>query len=224
MLDLLRRTYEATWARYVFAGMYDRFLEKFEKAGLSEKRAEMLAPARGRTLEIGAGTGLNLPHYPPAVTEIVLTEPYLPMVAKLTKRVQAGGRRVQTAVAAAECLPFEDKSFDTVAAAMILCTVRDPEIALDEIARVLRPDGQYLFLEHVRNPDPRIAWKQDVIQPMWFVFGNRCHCNRPSVDNIKKSSLVIRELKWDKIPGAREFIEAMVIGRAQPAGTAGSVR
>jgi SAM-dependent methyltransferase len=217
MAGLLRKTYDATWGRYVFAGMYDRFLQKFEAAGLANKRAEMLAPARGRTLELGAGTGLNLAHYPATVTELVLTEPYPHMLTKLHQRVETADRRVQLTVAAAEKLPFDDASFDTVAAAMILCTVREPQDALREIARVLKPDGQYLFLEHVRNPDPNVARRQDLIQPAWFLFGNECHCNRPSVDNIQKSSLVIEDLKWDKIPAAREFIEAMVIGRARPA-------
>jgi len=217
MRNPVKTVYDATWGRYVFAGMYDRFLDKFERAGLGDKRAEMLAPAAGRTLELGAGTGLNLPHYPAAVTQLVLTEPYPHMVAKLTERVLATGERIQVVVAPAEELPFEDESFDTVTAAMILCTVRKPEVVLDEIARVLKPTGRYLFLEHVRNPDPRLARRQDLIQPAWYVFGNECHCNRPTVNTIERSSLVIEELKWDRIPAARRFIEAMVIGRARRA-------
>src|SRR5205085_11458821 len=102
---------------------------------------EMLAPAYGRTIELGAGTGLNLEHYPDAVTELVQTEPYPHMVPKLVERVRGSGRRAQVVVASAEELPFDDHSFDTVAAAMILCTVRNPEVVLDEIARVLKPDG-----------------------------------------------------------------------------------
>lgn len=217
MAGLVRRAYDATWGRFVFAGMYDRFLSRSEAAGLSAKRKEMLAPARGRTLELGAGTGLNLPHYPDAVTELVLTEPYPHMVAKLHEKVQQSGIRAQLTVAGAEELPFEDDSFDTVAAAMILCTVRDPDVVLAEIERVLKPDGQYLFLEHVRNPDPKVARRQDLIQPAWFLFGNECHCNRPTLETIGKSPLVIEDLRRDKIPAAKEFIEAMVIGRARPA-------
>ena len=211
----LRKTYNATWGKYVFAGMYDRFLARVEKYGLSEKRAEMLAPAYGRTIELGTGTGLNLPHYPEAVTELVLTEPYPPMVAKLEEKVRNYPKRVQLTVAGAEKLPFPDASFDTVAAAMILCTVPDPGPALAEISRVLKPGGQYLFLEHVRNPDPRVARKQDVMQIGWYWFGNECHCNRPTVQTLQDNPyLEIKELKHDKIPGAWEFIEAMIIGRA----------
>lgn len=217
MAGLIHKIYDATWGRYVFAGMYDRFLDKFEKAGLAEKRHEMLKPAYGRTIELGAGTGLNLDHYPEAVTELVVTEPYPHMVPKLAERVRGSSRRAQVVVAPAEELPFDDDTFDTVVAAMILCTVREPTVVLNEIARVLKPDGQYLFLEHVRNPDPKIARLQDLIQPAWYVFGNECHCNRPTVETLERSSLVLEDLKWDRIPKARKFIQAIVIGRARPA-------
>jgi len=211
----VRKAYNATWGKYVFAGLYDRFLAKVEKEGLALKRAEMVAPAYGRTIELGTGTGLNLPHYPDAVTELVLTEPYPPMVSKLEEKVRDYPKRVQLTVASAEKLPFDDASFDTVVAAMILCTVRNPDVALAEIQRVLKPGGQYLFLEHVRNPDPRIARKQDLIQMGWYWFGNECHCNRPTVETLENNGyLKIAELKQDKMPGAWEFIEAMIIGRA----------
>lgn len=214
MSSVLKKAYDATWGKYVFAGMYDKFLSRVEEHGLSEKRAEFLAPAYGKTVEIGTGTGLNLPHYPPTVTELILTEPYPHMVSKLEEKVRHDSRRIQLTVAGAERLPFEDGSIDTVAAAMILCTVPDPDPALREIERVLKPGGQYLFLEHVRNPDPKVARKQDIIQKGWYWFGNECHCNRPTVETLRGSSLVIEDLTETKMPGAWEFIEAMVIGRA----------
>ena len=130
MANLLKKAYDKTWGKYVFAAMYDRFLSKVEGYGLSEKRAEFLKPAYGRTIEIGTGTGLNLPHYPDAVTDLILTEPYPHMVSKLEEKVRDYPKRVQLTVAPAEKLPFPDNSFDTVAAAMILCTVPDPDVAL----------------------------------------------------------------------------------------------
>lgn len=218
MGDLVRRAYNATWGKYVFAGMYDRFLAKFEEAGLDEKRRVMLMPAYGNALELGAGTGLNLPHYPPAVHHLTVTEPYPHMLPILDRKIKTSGLcpvpRVQLTVAPAERIPFDDATFDTVCAAMILCTVRDPAVVLKEIERVLKPGGQYLFLEHVRNPDPAVARRQDRIQPCWFVFGNECHCNRPTVETLQGSSLEVVDLSRDQIPGARQFIEAMVIGRA----------
>jgi ubiquinone/menaquinone biosynthesis C-methylase UbiE len=214
MTNVLKKAYDATWGKYVFAGMYDRFLAKVEAAGLADKRREFLKPAYGKTVELGTGTGLNLPHYPDAVTELILTEPYPHMVAKLEEKIRNYPKRVQLTVAGAEKLPFADASIDTVAAAMILCTVRDPRPALAEIRRVLKPGGQYLFLEHVRNPDPRVARKQDIIQKGWYWFGNECHCNRPTVQTLRESAFDIEDLQETKMPGAWEFIEAMVIGRA----------
>ncbi|MET9117588.1 class I SAM-dependent methyltransferase [Streptomyces longwoodensis] len=214
MANLLKKAYNATWGKYVFAGMYDKFLSHVEKHGLAEKRAEMLAPAYGRTIELGTGTGLNLPHYPDAVEELILTEPYPPMVAKLEEKIRDNPRRIQLTVAGAERLPFPDNHFDTVAAAMILCTVPDPDVALREIERVLKPGGQYLFLEHVRNRDPRIARRQDLVQLGWYWFGNECHCNRPTLDTLASSSLEVVDLNETKMPGAWQFIEAMAIGRA----------
>jgi SAM-dependent methyltransferase len=214
MSTMLKKAYNATWGKYVFAGMYDKFLSRVEEHGLSEKRAEFLVPAYGKTVELGTGTGLNLPHYPPTVTELILTEPYPHMVTKLEEKIRHDPRRIQLTVAGAEKLPFEDGSIDTVAAAMILCTVPDPDPVLAEIERVLKPGGQYLFLEHVRNPNPRVAKKQDIIQKGWYWFGNECHCNRPTVETLRGSSLEIDNLVETKMPGAWEFIEAMVIGRA----------
>lgn len=214
MANVLKSAYNATWGKYVFAGLYDAFLSRVEKHGLSEKRAEMLSPAYGRTIELGTGTGLNLPHYPDSVTELVLTEPYPPMVSKLEEKVRDYPKRVQLTVAGAERVPFPDASFDTVAAAMILCTVSDPKVVLKEIERVLKPGGQYLFLEHVRNRDPKLARRQDLVQHGWYWFGNECHCNRPTLDTLAGSSLEIVDLKEDKMPGAWKFIEAMAIGRA----------
>src|SRR3954452_25441840 len=131
------------WER-VFAAGYDRFMAGAEKAGLHDMRRELLATARGRTLEIGAGTGANVELYPAAVTELVLAEPAEPMA----RRLEAKHPQATVVHAPAEELPFEDDSFDTVVSTLVLCTVVDPDRAIGEIARVLKPDGQLLLLEH----------------------------------------------------------------------------
>lgn len=215
-IRLVQWVYDATWGR-IFAGCYDAFVRRAEAAGLSRYRREFLSTARGRTLEIATGTGLNLPHYPNDLTELILTEPYDHMLPILREKVAATGGRAKVMQAYAENLPFPDNSFDTVVASMILCSADDPDVVLREIARVLKPDGQYLFLEHVRNPNEKIAKKQDRVQPAWFLFGNGCHCNRDTITTLHESPLVVEELHHGKIPRAWDIIEAMITGRARPA-------
>src|SRR5690348_14006223 len=130
-----------------FAATYDRLMAGTEKAGLRERRHDLLASASGRVLEIGAGTGANLDHYPDAVTELVLTEPEEPMARRLEAKAAESGRVVTVVRAPAESLPFPDDSFDTAVCTLVLCTVRDPERTLAELERVLKPGGTLLFLE-----------------------------------------------------------------------------
>ena len=143
-----------------YAAIYDRIFSGAERAGLSEDRHALLAQAAGATIEIGAGTGLNLSHFPPAVTRLCLVEPDPSMRKRLHRRASGrdDGERVD---ARAEALPFPDGSFDTAVVTFALCSVADPDRALAEIARVLHPGGRLLFLEHVRDTDPKMARKQD---------------------------------------------------------------
>ena len=161
-----------------FAAMYDRLMAGTEDAGLRERRHELLATASGRVVEIGAGTGANLDHYTDAVSEIVLTEPEEPMAKRLEEEAASpagGGRSVTVVRAPAESLPFPDDSFDTAVCTLVLCTVRDPERAIAEIERVLKPGGRLLFLEHVRSDDPSLAKWQDRLTPLWRRCGHGCH-------------------------------------------------
>jgi SAM-dependent methyltransferase len=153
---MLRRLYEATWGRLV-ARTYDRFMAATEKAGLIERRRELLAHASGRCLEVGAGTGVNLELWPRSVEGLVLSEPDRHMSAQLRKHVERSRNAVQVVEAPGERLPFEDASFDTVALTLVLCTAPDPAAVLREVRRVLKPGGRMLFLEHVRSEDVRLA-------------------------------------------------------------------
>jgi ubiquinone/menaquinone biosynthesis C-methylase UbiE len=211
---MLRRIYDATWGR-VFAHGYDRFQRRSEEAGMRERRAEFLAPARGRCLEIGTGTGLNLDCWPDTVHELVLSEPDPHMVARLKRAIDASSRRVEVLQATAEELPFDDDSFDTVALTYVLCTVPEPAAALREIARVLKPGGRLLFLEHVRSPDPGLARWQDRLHGPWYVFGNGCHCNRDTLASIEASLLEIEQAERDEIPKAVPLVRPMVSGSAR---------
>jgi ubiquinone/menaquinone biosynthesis C-methylase UbiE len=143
-------THASLWDR-LGAWIYDPFLWLGERRGMARRRHDLLADAEGRVLEIGAGTGLNLRHYGVPVEALVLTEPVEPMARALERRVQRVGRPADVRRASAEALPFGDDSFDTVVSTMVLCTVQDQALALSEIARVLRPGGRLLFIEHLRR-------------------------------------------------------------------------
>src|SRR4029077_13072972 len=140
------RIYDATWGR-LFAMLYDRSLKGTEDAGLREMRRQTLEAAQGRTIDLGAGTGANLALYPDAVTELVLAEPDPHMAKRLRQKLAQSGRAGELVEAPAERLPFEDSSFDTAVFTLVLCTVPDPEAALAEAARVLKPGGKLLFVE-----------------------------------------------------------------------------
>jgi ubiquinone/menaquinone biosynthesis C-methylase UbiE len=210
---VLRRLYDATWGR-AFAWGYDRFQHRSELMGMREQRAQFLRQARGRCLEIGAGTGLNLDRWP-EVEELVLSEPDPHMVAQLRRKVAAAARTAEVVAAPAERLPFPDASFHTVALTYVLCTVPEPAAALREIERVLKPGGQLLFLEHVRSPDPGLARWQDRLHGAWYLFGHGCHCNRDTLGEIEASRLEVERSERGEIPGAVPLVRPMVAGSAR---------
>jgi ubiquinone/menaquinone biosynthesis C-methylase UbiE len=200
------------WGR-MFAAGYDRFMAGTEKAGLRDRRRALLEDANGRVLEIGAGTGANLDLYGAGVSELVLTEPEEPMAKRLEQKAAAAGKSVSVVRAPAEQLPFPDDSFDTAVATLVLCTVRDPQQALAEIRRVLRPGGRLLFLEHVRSEDPKVAKWQDRIAPIWRPIGHGCNCNRPTSDLIEQAFAPV-EVTRDSMPKAPPIFRPLRIGRA----------
>jgi len=204
------RIYEATWGR-MFAFGYDYFLKATEDAGLRDMRREMLAEASGRTLELGAGTGANAELYPEAVTELVLSEPDRFMAEKL--RAKHPDREVVEAPA--ERLPFEDESFDTAVLTLVLCTVPDPQAALAEIARVLKPGGRFLFIEHVRADDERLARWQDRLHRPWYLFGDGCHCNRDTLATIESSPLAVERAEKGELPKAVPLVRPLLRGAAR---------
>jgi ubiquinone/menaquinone biosynthesis C-methylase UbiE len=207
------RLYEATGGR-LFAAVYDRMSAGAERAGLADMRARVLAKASGATLELGAGTGSNLAHYPDAVTELVLTEPSEHMARRLREKVTASGRAAEVVVAPAERLPFEDGRFDTVVATLMLCTADDPVAALGEAARVLRPGGQLLFLEHVRADEPGLARWQDRLEGVWGYMAAGCHPNRDTLAAIEASGFVLDDLERGRFPKAPPLVRPLICGRA----------
>src|SRR5206468_7787084 len=130
--------------------------------------------AYGRVVEIGAGTGLNISRYPEQVAELVLVEPEPGMRRKLARRLERHGRVARIIDEPAERLPLADASVDTVVSTLVLCTVDDPEGVLREIERVLRPEGQLLFIEHVRASSRFLAAWQDKLEKPWRHFAGGC--------------------------------------------------
>lgn len=174
----------------IFAALYDRMLARAERGGLGDMRRSLLAGASGRTLELGAGTGANLAHYPEAVDELMLTEPDPHMARRLRERLAAEPPpfRHEVVDAGAEDLPFDDGSFDTVVSTLVFCTVGDPRAAAAEVARVLRPGGSLLVLEHVRD-DGRLGGWQDRLERPWGWVAGGCHPNRDTAATLAEAGL-----------------------------------
>jgi ubiquinone/menaquinone biosynthesis C-methylase UbiE len=202
----------SAWLR-VMAVLYDPFVWLGEIAGMRRLRRTLLAEVRGRVVEIGAGTGLNVAHYPEAVDELVLTEPEPGMRRKLARRLDRHGRAARISAAPAECLPRADASVDTVVATLVLCTVDEPERALREIARVLRPDGQLLFIEHVRARSRFLAACQDKLLQPWRGFAGGCVCNRPTLDLMRACGFTVTadDAVWRGMPA---IVHPLMVGRA----------
>ena len=197
----------------ILALAYDPFLWLGELAGMRSRRSALLNNARGRVVEIGAGTGLNVAHYPDGIAELVLTEPEAAMRRRLARRLRQHGRVARILDAPAECLPLADASVDTVVSTLVLCTVDDPERTLREIARVLRPDGQLLFIEHVRASSRWLAACQDKLLQPWRRFAGGCRCNYPTQDLMRACGFTISadEGVWRGMPA---IVHPLVVGRA----------
>lgn len=161
----------------MYAAFYDHMIAGTDKAGLADQRKTLLAGARGRVLEIGAGTGANLRYYGDEVETLTVTEPDEGMARRLEQRAAELGRRVEVVRAPAERLPFEDGSFDVTVSTLVLCTVPDQLDALAELRRVLVPGGGVLFIEHVRADERRLAGWQDRLNGFNRVMGRGCNCN-----------------------------------------------
>lgn len=197
------------WGR-VFALVYDPFLAGAERRGLAKARRELLSTVHGRVLEIGAGTGLNIPYYP-ADADVVFTEPDPHMAARLRRR------GAQVTAAGAENLPFPDASFDAVVSTLVLCTVPDVLASLREIRRVLKPEGRLVFIEHVRAPaGSSLERWQDRLHGPWKVFACGCHCNRDLSASLTAAGFQLEDVRsadWTFMP---RIVRPVLTGTARP--------
>jgi ubiquinone/menaquinone biosynthesis C-methylase UbiE len=174
------------------ARLYARQAERAEALGLAGRRRSLLAGLSGRVLEIGAGTGTSLRHYPPEVTEVVAVEPEPYLRARLSEAASAATVAVTVVDAAAERLPLDDGTFDAAVASLVLCSVVDPDRVLAELARVLRPDGELRFLEHVASPHAGRRRAQRVADAtLWPWLSGGCHLGRDTVGLLAAAGFAI---------------------------------
>lgn len=164
--------------QHLFAAAYDPVMSSLERGRLGEKRRELLSDLCGEVLDVGAGTGANLAHLPGTVRRVIAVEPDPAMARRLQHRAMDHPTDVEVVVAAAEALPLPDRCVDVVVTTLVLCTVQDPQAAVSELRRVLRPGGRLIVIEHVVDPSPRRARWQERVTPAWRMVARGCHLDR----------------------------------------------
>jgi ubiquinone/menaquinone biosynthesis C-methylase UbiE len=201
---------------WLMSALYDRFMRQSEAACLERWRAELLRDLAGSVLEIGAGTGATLAHYPGAVTRLVLCEPDRHMRRRLEAACAARrAGRAEIAECSATALPMPDGSFDAVVSSLVLCSVPDPAAALAEIRRVLKPGGRLVFLEHVAadgNPR-RLKW-QKRFEPVWKRLMDNCHLTRRTEAAITAAGFRIERIQRESIRKAMPLVRPSIRGTA----------
>ena len=200
------------YSRYIFPRILDWSLSA---PGVREQRSIALREARGQVLEIGFGTGLNLRHYPPAVTSLVAVDPEQMLRERVQRRIRRAGIPVQLIhLDASGRLPFPDNEFDCVVTTFTLCSITNVAAALEEMRRVLKSDGQYVFLEHGRSADPAVARRQDFFNPLQKIVACGCNLNR-SIDRlIAESGFEVTNLDRFRMPGVPRIAGEMYRGVA----------
>jgi ubiquinone/menaquinone biosynthesis C-methylase UbiE len=204
----------------VFAAYYPALVRRSDRAGQARTRQRLLAHAEGATLEIGAGSGANLPWYPKTVTELVLADPSSYMLDHLRSALASvaewpGSGTVSLAAAGFPSLPFDDASYDTVVVTYVLCSILDVVGAFTEIARVLKPQGRLLFLEHVRAADGSLlASVQDLVQRPHQLIADGCRPNCRTEGLLRASPLTVAWLERGEQPSAAPTVRPTIMGVA----------
>jgi ubiquinone/menaquinone biosynthesis C-methylase UbiE len=190
----------AFYARYVLPRIIDLVMRNKESARL---RAAWIPHARGQVLEVGIGSGLNLPFYSRQVERIRGVDPSLELQRIARNRLPAGIEIEFLTQSAEEPLPLADASIDTIVLTWTLCSIANPRKALEQMARVMKPGGRLIFLEHGRAPDPGVVSWQNRLTPYWKRIAGGCHLNRKVDELITDAGFQITELKTFYLPGPR---------------------
>ena len=199
---------------WLTAKFYDALMRRAERRCLSAWRPELLRGLAGDVMEIGAGTGINLAHYPSGLSRLILAEPDANMRNVLRRRIVRSGSFFAGVLGArAEALPLPDASLDTVVSTLALCSVGNLERSLVEILRVLRPGGRFVFLEHVAEPDgsPRLRWQRS-IAPVWSLLAGDCHLTRDTEAAIAAAGFRIDTIVRGRLTGAASLIGPVIRG------------
>lgn len=197
----------------IFARLYDRVLQPSEVHGLADMRRDLLASLDGTVVEIGAGTGLNLSHYPARVERIVACEPQGDMAAQLRARA-AREVRAEVVEAPGEALPLPDDGADHAVATLVLCTVDDLDRTAAELARIVRPGGTLALIEHVAADDATIATVQRVLEPVWKVAARGCHLTRDPAASLEAAGFDTSQLRPWTVPRTLGVAQRALVGHA----------
>ena len=192
--------------------LYDLVSRRSEEAGIRARRAALLAGLEGDVLEIGAGTGLNVAHYVRA-KRVVAIEPDSGMARRLPERLAGAKVPIEVLSASAEKLPFPDETFDAVVATFVFCSVEDPQKALREIGRVLRPAGRLALIEHVRGGGQTARW-QDRLTPLHRKLAGNCHLNRDTRSSVAAAGFDADGLESLTLPASHPLVRPSLYGVA----------
>jgi ubiquinone/menaquinone biosynthesis C-methylase UbiE len=195
--------------------MYPKMAAAMDEGGMAERRRELLAALSGEVIEVGAGHGVNFPHYPAEVTHVVAVEPEPRLRAQAQVVAAEATVAVEVVPGLAERLPVAGASVDAVVFCMVLCSLSDVGAALAEARRVLKPDGQVRFLEHVRADTAGLARVQDVLDAtIWPLMVGGCHLGRDVEADLRRAGFHIDSLDRFLFPPARTPVSFHILGTA----------
>ena len=201
------------YSERIFPHVLDRVMQI---ASLTELRQQLISPISGHVVEIGFGTGLNLPFYGASVLSLTTVDPNAGVAKLAEQRMQNIRFPIQQKLISAERLPFEDASVDTVVSTWTLCSIPDVASALQEIKRILKPDGVFHFVEHGLSAKPKVARWQHRLTPIQKVVADGCHLNRDMVTLINQAGFTWLECQQHDVGGVPSIGNPMTLGRVTP--------